>query len=456
MPIVPSPREPIQALLARLDDPRETAREAAVARLRVLGDVALDALLTWLPGATSGGRRAAVAVLETLDGPRAWRALLSLCADGEPDVAVRALETAADTADGEQREALAAAAGTRLTASHGTADAVRRAAAAALVRLHRTGAVEALGPLLDVLLDESEDEALRVDAGAVLDDLPARERGPLLAQLLHSAHSALRERAVKLGARASGPPRAAVVLRALERLRGARAAAAPPTPSTTRLPGVTRRPGGADATSHAAAAPAPTPARPTSHDGAHIPVAADAAGDLADALRALHTHGVDAVASVAEALRREPVRLAEEADDVARALAALGPPALPALQRALDHLSPGRRVSDGARADAKAVLHLALARLDSRLALHDLRDMLAARPPHALERLLPVAAAVGDASVAAELARLAAAIPERLADCRQVFGAIVARERLTKRARAFKELPDDARAALDALWPRRK
>jgi HEAT repeat protein len=453
MPIVPSPREPVHALLARLDDAgaRAASRDAAAARLRLLGANALEPLLAWLPTATPHGRRAAVGVLETLGDPRARAALLRLCADADEGVAVRALEAAGEMPAGAGAEEAATAAAARLTPHSGIA--LRRAALGALLRLHRAGAVEALGPLLDVLLDEADDEALRLEAAAVLADLAPRERRPVLARLLDGASEGLRARAVALGASTGGRARPARPAPPAPR-RGAR----PGTASAGALP---RAPGDGARGARASAA--------GDDDAAEVALPAPGAaadrglhGDLADAVRALRAHGVGAIASVAAALRREPARSDDEAESVAAALAALGPPALPALQRALDELSSARRTSgasagadEAPRAEAKAVLHLALARLDSRLALYDLRDMLAARPPRALRRLLAAAAGVGDASVAAEIARLVAAAPTLRDDCAVAFAAIVARERLTKRARAFKTLPPEVRKAVDALWPRR-
>ncbi len=406
MTILPSPQASIQALIARLDAPQARTREAAVARLRLQGRAALRPLLAFLADASAEGRRSAVGVLEALEGEaEALRTLLALCADADPSIAARALEAALERA-GDSPEA-AAACVVMLAARGADAAAdtgLRLAAIAGLLRLLGAGTVEALEPLLGLLLDESADDELRLAAAPVLVELEPSERQPLITRLAQSASAAVRARvrpaSRKTGARDTPAPR--------PRVRGAEHA-----PSTT---------GGAD---------------------------------LAEAVAALRRHGAEAVSSVATALTTADSLSDPAVAQAVDALAALGAPALPALQHALDDLSRARAGSgDASRAEGKAVLHLALARLDSRLALYDLRDMLAARPPRALPRLLAAAAQVGDGAVAAELVRLVAEAPTLRDACAPAFAAIVAREALTKRHRAWRTLRPEERPALGLLWPR--
>ncbi len=402
MTILPSRQASIQALVARLEAGKAGVREAAVARLRLHGREARAALLAFLPQATPEGRRGAIAVLEALEGDaEALRAVLALCADPDPSVAARALEAALERAS--DSPAAAAACAALLTTQGARPDASleqRLSATLGLVRLLTAGAVEALEPLLGLLLDESVDERLRLAAAPVLDELQPKERGLLVARLATSASAAVRARVRskwRAGEARAQPERGAAPA------AGARA----------------RR------------------------------------DDLDDALAAVSRHGVAAVQSVAAALVAAGALSDADAARAVEALAALHAPALPALQQALEGLTRARgAASEAARAEAKAVLHLALARLDSRLALYDLREMLAARPPRALARLLAAATQVGDASVAAELARLVAHAPALHDACAATFAAIVAREGLSRRHRAWRALAPEAREALSRLWPR--
>lgn len=414
MTILPSPRTALHELLARLDAPQARARDAAAARLRLLGAVAVRPLLEWLRTASPEGRRSAIAVLEALEGDETARhGLLSLCADLDASVAARALEAALERSRDSPRAAAECTVTLTLVAQDGDADTgLRVSALAGLLRLLRAGVDEALEPLLVTLLDEGLDDALRLAAAPVLAELKPVERKPLLLRLLRARSPALRAMA---GARDSAAPSPA-------RAAPARPAGAPRAPARAR-----------------SAAPNVQP--PTG-------------ADLDDALSALERLGAAAIPSLVETLRQAGGLEDAHAERAAAALARVGAPAVPALQRALDDLG---RVRDPAAAAAvaaaKAVLHLALLRLDSRIALYDLREMLAARPPRALPRLLAAAAGLGDASVAVELARLVAAAPELRADCAPAFAAIVAREKLTRRHRAWKALDAGARAALDTLWP---
>jgi HEAT repeat protein len=138
---------------------------------------------------------------------------------------------------------------------------------------------------------------------------------------------------------------------------------------------------------------------------------------------------------------------------VIAALARRGAPAIPALQRALERLGPLRR-ADEASLRARAAIHEALAALDSRVALYDLRETLAARPRAALPRLLRAAARIGDASVIPALAGVVAAESDLLDACAEALAAIAVREKLRRTGPAH--VPPAHRAAFGLLWERAK
>ena len=126
------------------------------------------------------------------------------------------------------------------------------------------------------------------------------------------------------------------------------------------------------------------------------------------------------------------------------------------LGRALERLS--QPIEDerprAERALAKGRVHVALAALDSRLALFDLREMLRARPVRALESLLEAAASVGDATVVPALVALAAESPALLEVCAGPFAAIARRTRMRRTSAVLKSIRPEHRVALRALWTR--
>ena len=145
------------------------------------------------------------------------------------------------------------------------------------------------------------------------------------------------------------------------------------------------------------------------------------------------------------------------AEATARTIAALarrGATAIPALQRALERLGPLRRGADAASLRARAALHEALAALDSRVALYDLRETIEAHPGAVMPALLRAASRVGDASLAPALARAVAEDTALLDGCAAALAAIVARERLRKTSAAVKAVRPEHRSAFDLLWER--
>jgi len=381
MPIVPSRARRIQELIRGLRSNQPARRESAVARLTLLGPRAVDALLRFLPTAGSTARLAALEVLERLRDPRALPEILALAQSADGMVAQRALEVLGSFSVSKATAQLA-------NALASSSPGLRRAAAVGLVRHQAAGLVEATEPLLDVLMDEAEDDELRLfvlDSLAALDPpLDSRTLHPLLERLRASADATVADRAASL----------------LSRQRGAR-------------PGVT------------------------------VPTL----------LERLQASGPDDVDELERELDRasDPARVGPLADALGRLG---GPSSLPVLSRALERLSASdddERVT-AARATAKGRIHGALAALDSRLALFDLREMLRARPLRALPYLLEAAAKVGDASVALALAALAAEGASLLDLCAPPFAAIVRRHRLRPSQASFKSAPPEHRAALLQLF----
>jgi HEAT repeat protein len=189
MPIVPSRARDIQNLIAQLASTQAAERESAIARLTLLGPRAVEALTALLPAAEAP-RLGAIAALEGIRDGRALPALLQLIADPVPEVACRAIEATTAFPGARAVSALSAVLAPRPPRS----GARRAAAVAALGRLHAAGVVEALEPLLSRLLDEAEDEGLRIAACDALAPLPRHERDRLLTALRTTRSPALARR----------------------------------------------------------------------------------------------------------------------------------------------------------------------------------------------------------------------------------------------------------------------
>jgi hypothetical protein len=150
-----------------------------------------------------------------------------------------------------------------------------------------------------------------------------------------------------------------------------------------------------------------------------------------------------------------PGQSVEAAARTTAALAARGAPAIPALQRALERLGPLRRAGGHAPPPrARAAIHEALAALDSRVALYDLREAIQTRPRTVMPALLRAAGRVGDGSFVPVLARAVAEDPSLLDACAKALASIAIREKLRKTSAACKAVRSEHRPAFLLLWDR--
>lgn len=328
MPIVPSKGSEIKALIAGLGDRSAARREAALAKLTLLGERCVPYVVEALRSPSSLVRGGALATLERVGSERALLHAWPLLADADAPVAMRAAQLAAARPDPRAAKPL----GKALRSGR---QEVARAAAETLARLQEQGVVEALEHLLEVLFDEDADDELRLVALGPIARLPVAEAAPLLRRLA--------------GTRSQRLSRAAASL-----------------------------------------------------------------------------HGA-----------RRP----EDAT------------AIPALHREIERLSavPPGRMDPAAAAAAKADVHLALARLDSRIALYDLREMLDARPLRSAGALLQAAGLIGDKSLVPTLARLASEEPGLFQPCVAAFARIVLREGL-RQTGAARGVKPEHQEALTRLW----
>jgi HEAT repeat protein len=181
--------------------------------------------------------------------------------------------------------------------------------------------------------------------------------------------------------------------------------------------------------------------------------------DLADRAASFGP-GRQGSARAEDALLERLVAPGQTPEAVARTIAALarrGAPAIPQLARALTQLGPIRPEREEASSlSTRGALHEALAALDSRVALYDLREALEAHPRSVLPALLRAASRVGDASVVPALARAVAEDPALLDACAATLAAIVAREKLRRTSAALKAVRPEHRPAFKLLWDRAK
>jgi HEAT repeat protein len=384
MPIVPSRAGRIRALVEQLASERPAERDSAVARLTLIGPRVLEPLRAALVDASPETRLAALEVLERLDEPRALPVLLPLTEDSNRAVAVRAIELTGRRPDSRSVAALTRALGPGPGPR-------RRAAVHALAELHAAGAVEALSPLVDTLVDEETERRLRI---AILDTLlelepplPLSTLRPLVRRLASSTDSAVAARAAELA----------------------------PAPGARESARRTR-------------------------------------GDTVRRLR-----GGEPVEGASLEERHAALESAENPPAIERLARALGtaggPASIPVLSRALGRLAEAPEPADdpGARVAARASIHTALAALDSRVALHDLRELVAARPRAVMPALLDAAARVGDASLVPALAQAATEDPALMPRCTAAYVSIARRERLRKTSPSLRKVRGEHRPALEAF-----
>lgn len=427
MPIVPSRAREIERLIADLESAQAAERQSATARLTLVGERAVDAILRALPRASVRALLCLLDVLEELTPARARDPLLGLFGHPAPEVATRAIVVSARYPQTDVVHAVCAV----LQASPPRPLPQRRAAVTALGRLHAAGQIEALGPLVDLLLDESLADTLRLSALAALRRLSKRDLQDIVRPLTTTRSTPLANELRALGlATGPGPLEPEALIRRLE--------TTPPDEEPDLLAAL-RQSGPAAATALIE----------------RLERAPEASAILRLG-RALASLGDVALSPAHEALAHTESPLV--ARILAGALSQIGALAsLPVIHDALRRVAASRTPGeDPAWIEARAHLHLALASFGTRLALYDLREMLEARPFLGGATLLRAAAAVGDVSLLAPLVALAHDTPEWASACRETLTALVRRERLRRDARLLRRVRPEHQAVLEDLWPSRR
>lgn len=189
----------IDRLVSQLRDGSPVARDAAVARLRIIGARAVDRLASLArTGADAASRAAALAALEGIDDPRARTVAVESFGDPDPSVALRAVAAASRwvAMAPEILDALAA-----LSLDRGRDAALRLAALDAIAELPR-GIVQPLWQQLGEeepsiaarrATDRGEETSARDSPAAIRDWLAVRGRNAPLSEI-HRAIVQAREK----------------------------------------------------------------------------------------------------------------------------------------------------------------------------------------------------------------------------------------------------------------------
>lgn len=211
MAIKPSAGRQIDALIAELSSDRAATREAAVARLILLGTRTVDRLIAVVESAAPGFTRlAALQALEALANPRTIDVALKALDDADPAVAAAAMSTAQTFLNGERG-----------------ADVIDRITQVALDPLRepelRLAAIQGLStlrpatlmPLLTILLQDANPQ-VRAGAQATASPVPA-DLPDSLREVSAATEGALPDDPVALG-RAIADAAASIPLLLLQRL----------------------------------------------------------------------------------------------------------------------------------------------------------------------------------------------------------------------------------------------
>ena len=218
MPIRKSSAASIDALTADLASPSAVTREAAVARLTVIGPRAVQSLVS-LVGRTENGptaRLAALRALEALGDERALNAALQATLDADAGVAAGAVALARRFLKGRRDPAVLDRL-TTIALDRARPEAVRLAAVSALTDLK----AETLRPLLEALAKDPV-AAIRDSIGALAGSARPQAEAPAADQLQEAAETGLPDDPEKLrrlltaGGTAASLP---ILHRIIERLR---------------------------------------------------------------------------------------------------------------------------------------------------------------------------------------------------------------------------------------------
>ncbi len=423
----------IPRLVRQLGSRRDSIVEAARARLCAHGPRAVDALIEAVEGGSPRVRAQAIPVLGLIQDPRGREPIAALLLDRDPhlrELAARALAWFPSPQAVASLEVL--------VRREKTPD-VRVAAVQAMLEQFASGQEGALGSVLGLLFDPTEDASVRVAATALVPMLRPTSRRGILGRLRRDPAPAVARRARELESQPDRPrARGAAAMRRLARDLAADDHAAW-NEALRRLAA-----GGASSVE-----PLVAEMRRRAHD----PEYCARAGVV---LKAIGTRAARGIAAALDRVR-EPVPL----QVLVEVIGALGEKAL--VYRLRDLIA--RIASDSAgRSDrngfdplqrVRAMAHLELARVGSRVAVDDLRRILF-DPGRRLESEIPAALELIGARD--ELPGLLMAHSREDRFLRQricaAVRAIMKRERIRRHDAVFRAATGRQRRAIESIFPR--
>lgn len=423
----------IRRLVRQLGSRRDSVVEASRVRLCAQGPRAVGALIEALEGGSPRVRAQAIPVLGLIQDPRGREPIAAMLLDRDPrlrELAARALAWFPST------QAVAAL---EVLVRRERSPEVRIAAVQAMLEQYASGQEGALGGVLGLLFDPSEDERVRVAATALVPMLRPQSRRGILGRLRRDPAPAVVRRVRELESQPDRPrARGATAVRRLARsLAGDDHAAW--SEALRRLAA-----GGA-----ASVEPLLAEMRRRAHD----PEYCARAGVV---LKAIGPRAARAIAAALDRVR-EPVPLKV----LVEIIGALGDKALVYRLRdviariSADAGGSGDRNGFDPLQRVRAMAHLELARIGSRVAVDDLHRILS-DPGRRLESEIPAALELIGARD--ELPGLLLAYSREDRFLRQRIGeavrAIMRRERIRRRDAIFRSMSGRQRRAVESIVPR--
>jgi HEAT repeat protein len=408
----------IPQLVRRLGSSDAARADAARARLAVLGARAVEDLILALEGRDRRIRERVMPLLALIGDARGRAPLIATLLDDEPAMRALAAECLARFPAPDVVLAL------ERTLLRDAQESVRVAAVRALVEHCSAGRDDAMRRPLELLLDPTEGRSMRVAAFLLVRALPVAQQPGILARLGSDADDEIRRLARAFDSEPSPKPCA------IEDLA---------SPDYARWNAAVRQLGRAGAAA----------VTPLVGEICRRPADPEFATRAGMALKAL---GRRHALPIADALDRvdDPLALHVLVD----VIGAIGEPALVyRLKDVLDRIT--HTAADGTMRRVRAKSHLELARIGSRVAIHDLRHVLG-DPSRPLE--LELLAAVELVGTRDEIPVLLGAflreepfVAERIA---YAVRTIMKRERIRRDDRTFQRLGPGVRDALDRILPR--
>jgi len=200
--MLPSRANELQEIILRLGSRSPARADAARARLSIIGARAVESLIEALEGGSTKIRARVMPLLALIQDPRGREPLIAMLLDRNArlrEIAARSL------ARFPSADVLAAL---NRTLQREPKTEVRVAAVQSLLEQYAAGQEQAIGPVVEALLDPLEDARVREAALGLLPLLRSRQRESLLQRLRQDPQTGLRRKVERLAAEMESSSRA--------------------------------------------------------------------------------------------------------------------------------------------------------------------------------------------------------------------------------------------------------